>query len=123
VAHAVGREDGMRVRPALGLGDERRDRARELGQLRAREDRDHALDGARGPRVDARDVGVRVRAAHDREVEEAGETEIVEIAAAAGDEAPVLLALERLADERVGHRAGAEVLRCSSRRRARSSST
>jgi pyruvate dehydrogenase E1 component alpha subunit/2-oxoisovalerate dehydrogenase E1 component alpha subunit len=74
----------------------------------------HAVERARRGAVDAAHVGVRVRAADDRGVQQAGETQVVDVAAAPGDESRVFLALERGADH---------VLRCSSRRRARSSST
>ena len=62
---------------------------------------DHRLDAGHLHRladVDALDLGVRIRAAHQREVEHARKREVVDVVPLALDEARILLALHRHAD-------------------------
>ncbi len=58
----------------------------------------HAGMCAGRARVDAADDGVRVRAAHERCLERARKAQIVDEAAAAGEEGPVFDPLDRAAD-------------------------
>jgi len=59
---------------------------------------DHAGPVERGADVDPVDPGVRDRAADDRHVHQARQLDVVGPPGAAGDQPPVLLALERPAD-------------------------
>jgi hypothetical protein len=62
---------------------------------------DHGLDAGHLQRlgdVDALDLGVRVGAAHQREVQHARKGEVVDVVPLALDEAWILLALHRHAD-------------------------
>ena len=62
---------------------------------------DHGLDAGHLHRladVDVLDLGVRVRAAHQRQVEHARKREVVDVVALALNEARILLALHRHAD-------------------------
>ena len=64
----------------------------------ARQHGEHALRRARGGGVDRRDPGVGMGRAQDDPVRHPRQYEIVDIAAAPGEEAPVLAARDRLAD-------------------------
>jgi hypothetical protein len=77
-------------------------RARQRGQVLevlAGEDGDYARRRCRLRRVDALDAGVRVGRAQDRHVGHPRQLEIVEVLGGAGDQARVLDAPDRLADE------------------------
>ena len=89
------------------------------GEVLVDVDADDALDVDRVGRVDVDDAGVRVRAAHER----GGEgvvPEVVEVAAAAGDEARVLLAPDRRAEHLRRHACSSAVAppACSAARSA-----
>ena len=72
-----------------------------------RQDGDDTGNGARRRDVDAGDAGVRMRAAKDDGVQEAGEPQVVDVGGEAFDEPRVLDALHRAADvgraDRVSH--------------------
>ena len=80
-----------------------RQRALLVGDVRAGQDGDHAGRGAGRLGVDAGDPRVRERAADHREVQHAGQDDVVGPAGPAGDQARVLLAAARIAD--LGRRA------------------
>ena len=69
-----------------------------LGDVRAREDSEHAGHRPGLLALDCDDAGVRVRRADDRRVDQAGEREVVAIPSASSEQAVVFLAAERLAD-------------------------
>ena len=72
----------------------------ELRHVLHGEHRENARQLPRAGGVDAREARVGVRAPHEGEVGRARRRDVVHVAAGAGEEAPVLLALERGADER-----------------------
>ncbi len=86
-----------------GHGDEVLDAARlprarqrrEVLEVLAREDGDHARVRGRTRRVDPVDPRVRVRRAQDRDVRHPRQLEVVQVAGRAGDQARVLDALDR----------------------------
>ena len=88
-----------RAAVALLVGRHRRHRAEPVGLVvLAGQHRMHAGHLQRRARVDALDVGVGVRRAHDRGMELIGELEIVEIAPAPHQQARVLAPPHRLTD-------------------------
>ena len=72
------------------------------GELGTAEGGDDTLNLAGRGEVDLADPRVRVRAAHDREPDLAGQVDVVDELAVAGDELPVLLARDRGADDAAG---------------------
>jgi hypothetical protein len=76
------------------------------GRVAAGQHREHAGQGERGGGIDRADARVRVRRAHEGGVDLAGQGDVVAEAPAAGDQARILLARERLA-EAPGYRARA----------------
>ena len=93
------------VRPAndllVGIGRHRTvgERPDAVGHgVRAGEHREHAGGGARGRRLDAPDVGVRVGRADEARVDLAGDVDVVAVAAVAHEQTRVVLAKDRLAD-------------------------
>jgi hypothetical protein len=103
VAHERIGEDRLRRRPeARGRRDRRRDGPRALRQVTRGVDSDDPRHGARGGGVDRAHARVGVRAPHEGRVQHAGEAEILDVAAAAGDEALIFLAAQRGA-ERIVH--------------------
>ena len=91
---AGGRERRPRGGREAGGGQARSERA-HVGEVTPRQHRGHARHGARRLRVHAHDARMGVRAPHERGVEQAGRTEVVEVAAASGEETRVLHALDR----------------------------
>jgi hypothetical protein len=91
-AHLVGREHGLRV-----AGERRHPCEVVLREDVPRHDHDDPGQLARTRRVDRVDLGVRERAAQDRHVEHVRELDVLDVGAAADDEARVLLALDALA--------------------------
>ena len=92
-------EDGVRRQDHLAVRHERRHPLElERYEVFARDHREHAGDGERLRRVDALDARVCVRAAGDVQVQHAGQLHVVDVVAAASDEARVFLALDALAD-------------------------
>ena len=73
-------------------------RRRHVGDVLAREHRLDVLALERGGGVDRHDAGVRLGGAHEGHVELAGHDHVVHVGGPAGDQARVLLALERLPD-------------------------
>ncbi len=85
------------------VGDEQRQRLAHLpGQVLVHVDRDDPVDVDRVVGVDLEDSRVGMRAAHESGCESVV-PEVVEVAAAAGDEAGVLLAPDRRAEHLGGH--------------------
>ena len=112
---------------AVGLdrrrGDRRRrQRAAELGKVGQREDAGHArvLAGAAG--IERDEACVRMRAAHDDRVQRALEGDVGDVAAAAGEEAVIFSAPQRLPDQAPysssAHSVGGVPVKPSSRQRA-----
>jgi hypothetical protein len=103
-AHAIDRErrPGAHLHrgAVLGLDHPAADQVADaVGlQLLAGEHADHARHRLRGLDVDAFDVGMRVRAPHERRVLHARHDHVVDIAAEAGDESLVFLARNPCAD-------------------------
>jgi hypothetical protein len=79
-------------------------RREELGNLGAREDRLHAVHRSRGARVDGDDPAVSDVTALEGEVLQAGDFQVVDVGAAALNEARVLAAFHALAHELRQHR-------------------
>ena len=89
------------------LGPRRLPGARERIQVLEVAPREHPDDSrqrGRPARVDAADAGMRVRRPEDRHVRHPRQLEIVEVLCGAGEEPRVLDALDRRADEPLGHR-------------------
>ena len=104
-AHAVEREHV----PRAGLGlrprrDGRRER-RQVAQVLAADDERDAVERARPRAVDRDDPRVRVRAAAEGDVQRARRLDVVEVDAAAREEAGILDAHHARADVAAGHRA------------------
>ena len=76
-----------------------RHRREDLGDLGAGEDRLDAVHRLRGAGVDRADAAVRHVAALERQVLHAGDLDVVDVGAAALDEARILAALDALAHE------------------------
>ncbi len=114
VAHQRIGEDRLRGRPeAGGRRDRRRDGPRALRQIARGVDRHDPGHGARGGGVDRAHPRVGVRAPHEGRVQHAGEVEILDVAAAAGDEALIFLAAQRRAERIVHGRVGVYPRRAS----------
>ena len=94
VAHPIDRHAVLHHRRAREL----RRRAGHLLRFRAGEDEVHARERLRLRGVDALDAGVRPVAAQHRGVRHAGEHDVVDVLAVAGQQARVLDPLEVLAD-------------------------
>ena len=100
IAHGVDRHHRMRRRlvrlAVLVLDHPAADQAADLGvgDVLAGEDRDHARHRLGGRGVDALDLGVSVRRAHEVRVGRACERQVVDIAARAGEEAMIFLPLD-----------------------------
>ena len=94
-------DDVGRNRAMLGRREWRPDRHRreELGDLRAGEHRLDAVHRLRGADVNRRDPPVRDVASLERDVLHAGDLHVVDIGAAALDQARVFAALDALANE------------------------
>jgi hypothetical protein len=102
---AVGQRVAGARRGQLRVRDEHGQRLRErAGEVLVGVDGDQALDVEGGVHVDVDDAGVRVRAAHEGGGQRAA-ADVVEVAAAAGDEPGVLPPADRLAEQLGGHRA------------------
>jgi hypothetical protein len=114
IAHAVGGKERLRrvaVRGSVAVGQ--RDVGRRLHRDRhvrhvlepvgrhvgAGQHGEHARHGARRRRVNAGDARMRVRGAHEHRIGLSGQVDVVAVAAAAGEQAPVFLAVQRLADD------------------------
>ena len=102
IAHLVARHDrlaeGFELRHRLQPHRHQRDCIAEIGRG---DDGMHAGDFCRPRHVDSADAAVGDRAAQDRRMQHVLAREIVDILAAAADEAKVLQPFDRLADERV----------------------
>ncbi len=85
-------------------------------QVLVRVDRDDALDVERVGHVDVEDAGVGVGAPHERRGERVV-AEVVEVAAVAGQQARVLLALDRCTEHLRGHDVASRSLVISAARR------
>ena len=104
MAHLVAGQQRLRLeqewlagnRVGLGAGAQRRQTV--VGGLRGGQCRQHAWRGAGCGSVDARDPRVRVWRAQHHRMREAVERDVVEVAAAPGDEAQILAPLGRVAD-------------------------
>ena len=103
------------ARPA-GLADQRRDAGTQLRRVGRREYREHAGERERSAGVDPDDPRVSVGTANQGRVDGVGQADVIHVAAAAGEQAPVFLALDRRADH-------ARDFKCSSRRDCRPPST
>src|SRR5437899_3134057 len=77
-----------------------RHRADALRQVRDREHRDHAGLRHGATRVDLEDAGVGVGAPDDRRVEQIGQPQVVHVAAASGEKAPIFATFDGKADGR-----------------------
>ena len=111
---------GHRAAVALLVGRHRRHRAEAVGAIvLAGQHGVHAGHLQRGARIDAADVGVGVRRAHDRGVKLAGELEIVVVAPAAGEQARVFAPPHRLTDRKFAHESCAAADALASRARER----
>ena len=116
---AVGHHDGDRVADqAHGVTGQRREgRQQQVGRADRREVGGHAVEvgggehrphpghGQRLGDVDAPDPGVRERAAHEGGVQHAGQGDVVDVAAPAGEDARVLDPLDAGAGEPGDHQA------------------
>ena len=126
--HAVDRDrrpvrQVHRAAVALLVGRHRRHRAEAVGVVvLAGQHRMHARHLQRGARVDALDVGMGVRRAHDRGVELIGKLEVVVVAPASHQQARVLAPPHRLTDREFTHERPAPLdsERQSNRQRLRS---
>ena len=102
IAHLVARHDrlteGLELRHRLQSHRNQRDCITEIGRG---DDRMHAGHFSCTRYVDSADAAMGDRAAQDRRVQHVVTGEIVDILAAAADEAKVLQPFDRLADERV----------------------
>ena len=67
-------------------------------------DRDHAGHGPGVVGVDALDPGVGDRRAHERDVEQSGDGEVVVVLRGTGEDAGILPAQHRVAEDRSGRR-------------------
>ncbi len=100
-------DDLLGQRPVLRHGDV--DAGRDPGHREPRlelevagdQHREHAGPGLGGLGVDRDDPGVGLGRAHERRVQQARQDDVVDVGGAAGDQARVLLALHRAADEAV----------------------
>ncbi len=88
-AHLVGGEHGLRV-----AGERRHPGEVVLGEELTGDDGDDARELGRSRRVDRVDLGVRERAAQDRHMQHVRELDVLDVVAAARDEARVLDALD-----------------------------
>src|SRR5262245_1259755 len=97
-AYAIDRKRGQIDR--LEALDRRRDlqRGGAARKLRAGPDGDSTRHRERGRRIDANDAGVRVRAAHEYDVQRARYLDVADVAAFPGEETLVLGSQQRLAD-------------------------
>ena len=91
--HLVGGEHGLRVTRQCGHPGES-----VRGERLAGHDSDDAGERLGGRCVDVHDAGVRELAAQEREVQHPGEGDVLDVLAAALDEAVVLFALHAVAD-------------------------
>jgi len=98
VPHALAGHHGMHVGGPVRLADQRRHRGCQLGSLANGEDAQHTGQSERRRAVDAEHSRVRVWAAHEHQMHHGRQPEIVDVAAGAGEESPVFLALGRGAD-------------------------
>ncbi len=117
VADVAGLVD--RDRAVVGVLDVVGDRPRQrhrlgpvVDEVGAGEHRDDAGHRGRGLGVDRADAGVRVRAAHDLEVQRARDVEVGDVLRFAGEERRVFLAQHSAAHDRA-HRATPAVVRAS----------
>ena len=96
VTHHVDRHGAV-----IGRGERRADRHRreQRRDLRAGEHRFDALHRLGGAGVDGRDAAMGDVAALERQMTHAGDLDVVDVGAAALDEARILAALDALADE------------------------
>ena len=92
-AHLVGGEHGLRV-----ARERRHPRQVVLRHQLARHDRDDAGQRRRAARVDRLDPGVRDRAPQELHVEHVGQRDVVDVVAAAAEEAAVLEPLHRVSE-------------------------
>jgi hypothetical protein len=121
MASALTAERGMNVGPAARLGHERGNRRRQFRNVPQRPHGRDALDPSRRITLDPDYAGMGVRAPHQPQMEHARESDVVEEAAAAGDQARVLLALDRGADQHAPTGSGARRGALGARRRCSSS--
>ena len=98
-AGAVARERGEVVAAQLGVRRHHRHRAPGRAEIGEGHHVDHARMRAGPGRVHARDARVRVRAAQEHRVEQAGQRDVGHVAPAPGEQPRVLLAEMPVADE------------------------
>ena len=113
VAHAAHLADGeRRMRHLLGVGhDPAADEAAELvGELFAGVDGHHAVGGLSGGGVYSDDVGVRVGAPHQRQVQHAHHLDVVDVGTLAGYEPGVFTPLDARAKRGSGRSSHAVLL-------------
>jgi hypothetical protein len=91
-------QHGLAIRTQARRRHERRHRARALRQVGEGEHGHDAATRERAGGVDGVDARVRVGAAHDRRVQHAGDGDVVDVAAVAGEEASIFLAADARAD-------------------------
>ncbi len=99
VTYALAGHHRMHVDRPLRLADERRYRGAKLGRVANGEGGEHAGAAERRGGVDAEHPGVGVGAADQRQMHHTRQAQVVDETTAAGEEPPVLLALERGADQ------------------------
>ena len=91
---------GFDHRRVVGVLDQPAARqAADLAEVRAGVDAEHAPRLRRGGGIDAEDLRVRVRRAHERGIGLLRQRDVVGVLTASGEEALVLATLDRLADE------------------------
>ena len=97
---------GLHRRAVLGMDHPAADQPlHAVGrQVLARQHGDHAGHGQGRRGIDRADAGMGVRAAHEHRMALARLGEVVCVMAAAGDEAEIFLAADRLSDQRGTHR-------------------
>jgi len=113
IAHDIGhqriarrRRQQRRLRQRRQLAERHRAEAVLFDQLLAGIDGENAGRRRRGRGIQRRDARTRVRRAHEHRVRQAGEGQIVEIAAAAGQQAPVFPPRQRAAAAELHHFSG-----------------
>ena len=107
IAHFALRKRRMRTRlhrrSVLGHDHPAADQPADAGDVVAREDIDHTRRRLRGRRVDAADIGMRMRRPQEPGMRLARTVDVIDIAALAGDEPEIFLAAHRRADPRDTH--------------------
>ncbi len=99
IAHHGRRDDGLRIGSNRRIGPPKRNRRDRMRQVLRRHDGPDPRHSQSRRRVDRADTTVGDRAAHDRGVPLAFARQVIDILAAAAQEAQILETLDRAADE------------------------